>query len=138
MKDTIIKGTGNSRTLHFSVTAVAEYQTLADFLAAGASEAGIPIDIGPLNPEGVVQMGTPLNKQALLKDSTSEIIGLPANSTPDDALFSLSYRTVNNASVTYISVKYADGTPATGVKISGATGIEDLIYLRIKTEMRLL
>ncbi len=84
MKNTIIKGTGNSRTLHFSVTAVTEYQTIADFLAAGASEAGIPIDIGPLKPEGVVQAGNPLNKSTLLKDETAEAHGFSSDAVPDD------------------------------------------------------
>lgn len=60
MTDTIIKGTGNSRSLRTVPTALTEYQTTQDMLQAMINGT-FPIDIGPLNPLGLSQIGTPLD-----------------------------------------------------------------------------
>ena len=57
MVDTIIKGTGNSRTLKTIPNAAALYPDFDAFLAAMVAGT-LPIDIGPLNPTGVQVQGT--------------------------------------------------------------------------------
>lgn len=125
MENTVIKNAGNSRSLHFPVTAVTEYQNLAAFLAAGISEAGIPIDIGPLNPEGVVQMGTPLNKHTLLKDETAALYAeLPEDPTVDDVFALISdmiYRATTGKAKVVVTVELADGTPVPDACIGALT-----------------
>ena len=85
MKETIIKGTGNSRTLGSVPNFLTLYPTYEAFAAALAA-GEVPVDIGPLNPAGVAQMGDALNKQTLLKDSTAALFGLPNTAVPDAAL----------------------------------------------------
>lgn len=85
MKETIIKGTGNSRTLGSVPNLLTLYPTYEAFAAALAA-GEVPVDIGPLNPAGVAQMGDALNKQTLLKDSTAALFGLPNTAVPNDIL----------------------------------------------------
>lgn len=85
MKETIIKGTGNSRTLGSVPNLLTLYPTYEAFAAALAA-GEVPVDIGPLNPAGVAQMGDALNKQTLLKDSTAALFGLPNTAVPDEVL----------------------------------------------------
>ena len=87
MTDTIIKGTGNSRTLKTVPNAAALYPNFDAFLAAMVAGT-LPIDIGPLNPTGLQQQGTDLNKSNLLKDATASLYGKGNTATPDD-IFSL-------------------------------------------------
>lgn len=80
MKDTIIKGSRNSRSIIAASTVPEDW---ADARAQFISQ-GWPIDLGPLNPAGVEQMGDPLNKQTLLTDQTAALIGLGTDAVPDD------------------------------------------------------
>lgn len=88
MTDTIIKGTGNSRTLKTVPNAAALYPDFDAFLAALVAGT-LPIDIGPLNPTGLQQQGTDLTKGNLLTDDTATGMGLTAEATPNDALAKL-------------------------------------------------
>ena len=88
MVDTIIKGTGNSRTLKTIPNAAALYPDFDAFLAAMVAGT-LPIDIGPLNPTGVQVQGTDLTKGNLLTDATAEGMGLTGGATPNDALAKL-------------------------------------------------
>ncbi len=85
MQDTIIKGTGSSRTLASVPNFLTLYPTYEDF-ARALIDKTLPIDLGPLNPAGVQTMGTLLNKGNLLKDATAALYGLGAAAVPDEAL----------------------------------------------------
>lgn len=85
MQDTIIKSSGNSRTLASVPKFLTLYPTYEDFAQALINRE-LPIDLGPLNPAGLQQQGTDLNKETLLKDSTAALYGKPATAVPDDIL----------------------------------------------------
>lgn len=73
MKDLIVKGTGNSRTLKSSISQNATFAEFLSMLRSGA----LPIDIGAINAGGVQQMGTALNKENLLPDYVAALLELP-------------------------------------------------------------
>ena len=80
MKDSILKGTGNSRFLKSAVPAGTSWSDALAMLQAGT----FPIDFNGINTEGFQQLGTPLNKANLLKDATTQTLGLPSSATPND------------------------------------------------------
>lgn len=82
MTDTIIKGSGNSRTIK-SVPNLAALAPTYDKLLELLTGQGLPVDIGALNPSGCVQIGNDLNKETLLKDATAALYGKNAAATPD-------------------------------------------------------
>lgn len=89
MTDTIIKGTGNSRTLVSVPNFLTLYPSWEDFGREIATN-GIPIDLLGLNPAGVDVLGTLLNKPNLLSDATeTSIWGSAANRTVNAALAQL-------------------------------------------------
>lgn len=79
MKDSILKGAGNSRFLKSAVPAGTSWADALAMLQAGT----FPVDFNGINTEGFQQIGTPLNKANLLKDATAAQIGLPPSTTPD-------------------------------------------------------
>lgn len=85
MKDTIIKGTGNSRYLRSVAdffTRWPTYQAFGQALVDGT----FLVDVLGLNAAGVQQQGDPLNRATLLKDNTAALFGLPNTAVPDDVL----------------------------------------------------
>lgn len=66
MTDTIIKGTGNSRSIRSVPNLAALAPTYEKLLEMLTSEEGLPFDMGPLNPLGVDVMGTPLDSEHLI------------------------------------------------------------------------
>lgn len=82
MKDTIIKGTKNSR----SIIGAASIPATWEQARAQLIQSGWPIDLGPLNAAGLTQKGDDLNKANLLKDATAALYGLTAAAVPDDVL----------------------------------------------------
>ena len=82
MVDTVINGTRTSRSILGNLS-IPEDWAAARALLIGA---GWPIDLGPLNPAGLSQKGTDLNKSTLLKDTTAALYGLGTDATPDDVL----------------------------------------------------
>ena len=82
MQDLVALGTGNSRLMKSNIPA---NTTLAQFIQM-LNNGTFPYDIGPLNPAGISQEGTPLNKGTLLKDTTAALFGLGASNVPNDAL----------------------------------------------------
>lgn len=116
MKDSVIKGTGNSRYLKSVANLLTLYPTYEDF--AQALIAGtFPIDLNGINAAGFQQVGTALNKASFLKDATAELYGLDASAVPDDLFQVLAsqgrYKIGVNVTV--------NGTPAPGVTIGGIT-----------------
>ncbi len=86
MRDTIIKGAGNSRLLKSVPNALTIYPT-HEALMQAVSTSGWPVDLLGLQAAGVEQMGTDLNKANLLSDAAETAIwGNAANRTPDAAL----------------------------------------------------
>lgn len=84
MRDTKIKGTGNSRSIKSVPNLSALAPTYEGLLALLTGE-GLPIDLGALNPAGCQQIGDDLDKANLLSDSTAALYsGLPENPVPDD------------------------------------------------------
>lgn len=83
MKDTIIKGTGDSRYLKSAIPENITHAQLVQMLRNGT----FPIDLNGINEAGIEQLGTPLNTATLLSDETAEEIGIEKdNPTVDDAL----------------------------------------------------
>lgn len=83
MVDTVIKGTGNSRSIK---AAPATLPLTYDEFRAQFISSGIPIDLLGLNAAGLTTKGTDLNKATLLKDTTAALYGLGTNAVPDDVL----------------------------------------------------
>lgn len=105
MQDTIIKGTGNSRTIKTVPNALTLYPDWPTALQAMINGT-FPIDIGPLSASGVNTMGTALNKANLLSDETAGIFGFGADATVDDVL----KKVVAVETGSYISATERDGT----------------------------
>lgn len=82
MKDLVTLGSGNSRFLRSSIPANITFADFVSMLRNGT----FPIDFAGLNPDGIIQAGTPINKATMLTDETGSAIGLEEND-----------RTVNNA-----------------------------------------
>lgn len=82
MKDQIIKGTGNSRYLRSSVPEGTTWAAVLEMLRAGT----MPIDFNGINPAGIEQAGTPLNKLTLLPDAVADAVGLDDTATVADVL----------------------------------------------------
>lgn len=98
MLDTIVKGTGNSRTLRTVPNAMTLYSSWTEALQA-MIDGTFPIDIGPLNLAGLIQKGTDLNKANLLTDETAALYGLDETATPNDIFQKLSSLFARNVSI---------------------------------------
>lgn len=98
MRDTIINGTGNSRSLK-SVPNIAQLAPTYESLLALLAGDGLPIDIGPLNEAGCQQIGDALNKENLLNDTTAMMYGLSSDAVLDDvyrtAIMTTRYKVLN-------------------------------------------
>ena len=113
----IVKGTGNSRYLRSVANVMTLYPSYESFLAALAAGT-FPIDLNGINPAGVQQTGTRLNKASLLTDAAASALGLSASATPSQALDKLrqlvnTAQTGVNNGVKFTIVSYA-GTGKTG------------------------
>lgn len=86
MKDTIIKGTGDSRYLKSAIPADITHEQLVALLRDGT----FPVDLAGVNPAGMQQVGDALNKATFLKDATAALYGLGAEAVPDEVLRILS------------------------------------------------
>lgn len=89
MKDTVIKGTGNSRFLKSVENFKSLYPTYDAFVEALAAGT-LPIDFNGVNPDGITQLGTPLSMSSLLKHATAAVFGFGEEAVPDDVLRTLS------------------------------------------------
>ena len=80
MKDSILKGTGNSRFLKSAIPDGTTWAEALAMLRAGT----FPMDLNGINNAGFQQVGTPLNKANLLKDVNALTLGLTGDAVPDD------------------------------------------------------
>lgn len=85
MQDTVIKGTGNSRSLKGPPNLLTMYPTW-EAAAQAMMDGTFPIDIGPLNEAGVQTQGTALTKANLLTDALCSALGLANTATPTEAM----------------------------------------------------
>lgn len=121
MKNTVIKGTGNSRTLKIPPGSVTVYQSVYDLVHA-METGNFSIDIGPLNPAGCEQIGDNLDKETLLKDSTAELLGLDNTAVPNDALMAL-YAFSKGMAQIRVTVKDASGNPFSNIPVTGLSDV---------------
>lgn len=135
MENLVPLGTGNSRFMKSNIQASTTLAQLIQMLNNGT----FPYDIGPLNPAGISQQGTPLNKATLLKDATAALFGFGVDALPDDMFNALAHtgdlhvwKRTQNGEVDYpVSPNpdaYQDGT-------SGNTTIEYLGQLGNKAQI---
>jgi|GEM_PF-4687804 len=78
MKDSIIKGTGNSRTMKSSIPAGTTWEQALAMLREGT----FPLDLNGINTDGFQQVGSALSKANLLPDDTAEALGLDPADDP--------------------------------------------------------
>ena len=62
-------------------------------------------------------------KKQTLSDQTRTLLGLPSDSTPDDAFQAL-YVTSTGGNVFSLTVLYPDGSPWAGLTLSGVTNLQ--------------
>lgn len=86
MENLVPLGTGNSRFMKSNISPSTTLAQLIQMLNNGT----FPYDVGTINPAGISQQGTPLNKDTLLKDATAALYGLDSDAVPDDVLSILS------------------------------------------------
>lgn len=108
MQDTIIKGTGNSRTLKSVSDFKTKYPTYDSFVAALVAGT-LPVDLGGLVSGGCSQVGTPVNTANLYDINTQNLITAlyqnlvgstpTAVNTPNSALFNLATVLVKEAAL---------------------------------------
>lgn len=123
MENLVPLGTGNSRFMKSNIPSSTTLAQLIQMLNNGT----FPYDIGTINPAGISQQGTPLNKDTLLKDETANLLEIdPEQSTPDDAFRAL-LRAIRGSQVG-IYVK-AGSVPIVGATVQGVTSLtgKDLI-----------
>lgn len=118
MKDFVIKGNGNSRYLKSSLEGITTWEQFRAALAAGT----LPVDLNGINPEGFQQLGDPLNKASLLKDTTAALLGLPDTAVPDDALIAILIGV--NKYAFRLTFTFLDGSPVAGKTVDGLTSLD--------------
>lgn len=120
MTDTVIKGSGNSRSIKSVPTLPEEWSTAR----AQLINQGWPIDLGPLNKAGILTHGTDLNKANLLTDETAALLGLDSSAVPNDALMAL-YAFSKGMAQIRVTVKDASGNPFANIPV---TGLSDVLW----------
>lgn len=123
MIDTVIKGTGNSRSIKSPMTLPATWE---DARAQLVSD-GWPIDLGPLNLAGLLQKGTDLNKANLLTDALCESLGLDTTATPNEAIDKLRTLISTSQSTAEGKANVAYGT-YTGTGLAGIANAVELHF----------
>ena len=120
MQDSIIKGTGNSRYLKSVAAFLTQYPTYADFAAALAAGT-LPVELNGINEEGFQQLGTALNKENLLKDTTAALYGLGTDAVPDDVFARIAK--MLGGFLVKVNIQVAGVAAGAGVSVTGMTGI---------------
>ena len=120
MENLVPLGTGNSRLMKSNIPASTTLAQLIQMLNNGT----FPYDIGPLNPAGISQQGTPLNKATLFSDQT--MAKYPSGiEDPDGAFEKLANATLYQAyeqSITDINGNTLLALPAAQVYTGSYTG----------------
>lgn len=125
MKDFIAAGTGNSRYLKSALPDGTTWEQALEMLKSGT----FPIDLNGINPAGVTQIGTPLNKATLLSDESAALFGLDENAVVDDVWELLS--TANTLSTVMVTTEAGSRVTATkGSIVKYGTAINDVYLIR--------
>lgn len=126
MKDGIIWGGGNSRTLKSSIDASISWSSFLEMLRAGT----LPVDLGGTVSEGWKQIGTPLNKSTLLSDSAVASLGiLKEDPTVSDAFERIAELLYGEKYPVVVQVT-SSGEPVAGIVVPGlksASGEENVV-----------
>lgn len=113
MENLVPLGTGNSRFMKSNISPDTSLAQLIQMLNNGT----FPYDIGPINPAGISQQGTPLNKDTLLADLVAQKLG--GVETPSEAFDALIQMFIQGKYAFRIFVKHQNGTPLEGATLSG-------------------
>lgn len=135
MTDTVIKGSGNSRSLKTIPTALTLYPTYEDMIAAMVNGT-FPIDLGPLNAAGVQTSGDALNKASLLTDALCSALGLSTTATPTQAMAKLRQLTATAQSTASAAQSTANGKAR--VLWGSYTGTGDYININLSISPRIV
>lgn len=103
MDDMITKGEGNSRFLKSIANFMEMYPTYED-MAAALVAGTFKVDFNGLNPDGILQEGTALNKANLLSDATASALGGDV-STVDGAIMKVK-NLINHVALNSLTVEY--------------------------------
>lgn len=121
MKDSIIKGTGNSRKLRTSLPEGTTWEEALQLLISGE----FPIDLAGINPDGFDVVGTPLNVQNLLSPEVVTLLGLDSeNATVSDAL-----KALRNPLHMYRTNYIGDGTTANNTRTFQVPGQPVVLFI---------
>lgn len=121
MKDSIIKGTGNSRKLRTSLPEGTTWEEALQLLIAGE----FPIDLAGIDPDGFDVVGTPLNVQNLLSHEVETLLGLDhENSTVSNAL-----KALRNPLHMYRTNYIGDGTTANNTRTFQVPGQPVVLFI---------
>lgn len=118
MENLVPLGTGNSRFMKSNISPNTTLVQLIQMLNNGT----FPYDIGPINPAGISQQGTPLNKDTLLKDATALLYSLSNTAVPDDVFNDIYSRLImiaQDKARLIVTVKDTSGAPIPNTLISG-------------------
>ena len=118
MENLVPLGTGNSRFMKSNISPSMTLAQLIQMLNNGT----FPYDVGTINPAGISQQGTPLNKDTLLKDATAGLYGLGSDAVPDDVFNDIYRRLImiaQDKARLIVTVKDASGAPIPNTLISG-------------------
>ena len=118
MENLVPLGTGNSRFMKSNISPSTTLAQLISMLNNGT----FPYDVGTINPAGISQQGTPLNKDTLLKDATAGLYGLGSDAVPDDVFNDIYSRLImiaQDKARLIVTVKDASGAPIPNTLISG-------------------
>ena len=118
MENLVPLGTGNSRFMKSNISPSTTLAQLIQMLNNGT----FPYDVGTINPAGISQQGTPLNKDTLLKDATAGLYGLGEDAVPDDVFNDIYSRLImiaQDKARLIVTVKDASGAPIPNTLISG-------------------
>lgn len=113
MENLVPLGTGNSRSMKSNISPNTTLAQLIQMLNNGT----FPYDVGPINPAGISQQGTPLNKDTLLADLVAQKLG--GAETPSEAFDLLRQLQLNGKYAFRVKATQSDGTPVVGFPIIG-------------------
>ena len=131
MNDLIIKGTGNSRFLKSNVSLDTTLQELIEMLNNGT----FPFDFNGLNPDGIEEMGTPINTATLLTDDLAIKLGLdPATATVNNAIVAIKNKMLPIDGGTMTGALYLNGDPLADLEAATKQYVDTLISNRPKLE----
>lgn len=109
MQDTILNGSGTSRSLKIPASKAVVYQDISA-MVQDMVDGNFLFDIGPIRLSGVTQKGTDLNKSTLLTDATAALYGKDSSAVPDEIFSVLPEAIISNSAWKRTFVKFDTST----------------------------